>query len=212
MEMDMELVDLEIKIKKEMRYFMAIIIMGLAFGGIAMAFGISSITLNALALRTMSSNIFLNILLIVIGSIVAYLALRYFISTAEVLSRFKTIKESKTEEKNRSREKLTEQIIKLMNLYRDEKHQIKRMIIITKIAGACFLANAIIQTVLLVININAGTAEVVPSFIGILISSIMSAVGFFLPSSFQKYSICWDERLVRSLEAEKKIATIMEEP
>jgi hypothetical protein len=115
-------------------------------------------------------------------------------------------------EKNRTREKLTERIVKLMSLYRDEKPQIKRMILISKIAGVCFLANTLIQTVVLFINLTTGTAEVIPGVGGVIVSIVMSAVGFFIPSSFRKYAICWDERLVRSIEAEKKIASFMEEP
>ena len=210
--MDMELADTEIKIKKEMRHFMALTVMSIAFGGIAMALAISSITTNAFALTTTISNIFLNIPLIAIGFIVAYLAIRYIISTVEVFDKFDEIQEDELGEKNRTSEKLTERIVKLLNLYRDEKPQIKRMILISKIAGVCFLVNALLQTAILIFNLTTGTAEVIPAVGGIIVSIVMSAVGFFIPSSFRKYSVCWDERLVRSIEAEKKIASFMEEP
>ena len=212
MEMDLELTNTETKLKKEMKHFMALVVMSIAFGGMAMAFAISSITTNAFALTTTISNIFLNVLLIAISFIVAYLAIRYIISTVEVFDKFDEIQEDEVGEKNRTREKLTERIVKLMSLYRDEKPQIKRMILISKIAGVCFLANALIQTATLIFNLTTGTAEVIPAVGGIIVSIVMSAVGFFIPSSFRKYSVCWDERLVRSIEAEKKIASFMEEP
>jgi glucan phosphoethanolaminetransferase (alkaline phosphatase superfamily) len=212
MEMDLELTNTETKLKKEMKHFMALVVMSIAFGGMAMAFAISSITTNAFALTTTISNIFLNILLIAISFIVAYLAIRYIISTVEVFDKFDEIQEDEVGEKNRTREKLTERIVKLMGLYRDEKPQIKRMILISKIAGVCFLANAFIQTATLIVSLTTGTAEVISAVVGILVSIVMSAVGFFLPSSFRKYAVCWDERLVRSIEAEKKIASFMEEP
>jgi hypothetical protein len=212
MEMDLELTNTETKLKKEMKHFMALVVMSIAFGGMAMAFAISSITTNAFALTTTISNIFLNILLIAISFIVAYLAIRYIISTVEVFDKFDEIQEGEVGEKNRTREKLTERIVKLMNLYRDEKPQIKRMILISKIAGVCFLVNALLQTAILIFNLTTGTAEVIPAVGGIIVSIVMSAVGFFLPSSFRKYAVCWDERLVRSIEAEKKIASFMEEP
>jgi hypothetical protein len=212
MEMDLELANTEIKIKKEMKHFMALTVMSIAYGGIAMAFAISSITTNAFALTTTISNIFLNISLIAISLIVAALALYYIISTAEILSKFDEIQEGEAREKSGTREKLTERIVKLMDLYRDEKPQIKRMILISKIAGVCFLANALIQTATLIFNLTIGTAEVVPAVGGIIVSIVMSAVGFFLPSSFRKYAVCWDERLDRSIEVEKKIASFMEEP
>jgi hypothetical protein len=211
MEMDLELANTEKKIKKEMKHFMALTVMSIAFGGIAMAFAISSITTNALALTKTISNIFLNIPLIAISFIVAALALYYIISTAEILSKFDEIQEDEAGERNQTREKLTERIIKLMDLYRDEKPQIKRMILISKIAGVCFLANALIQTAILIFNLTAGTAVVIPAVGGIIVCIVMSAVGFFLPFSFRKYAVCWDERLVRSIEAEKKIASFMEE-
>jgi hypothetical protein len=211
MEMDLELTNTEIKIKKEMKHFMALTVMSIAFGGIAMAFAISSITTNALALTTTISNIFLNIPLIAISLIVASLALYYIISTVEIMSKFDEIHEDESGEKNQTREKLTERIVKLTGLYRDEKPQIKRMILISKVAGFCFLANALIQTATLIFNLTIGTAEVIPAVGGIIVSIVMSAVGFFLPSSFRKYAVCWDERLVRSIEAEKKIASFMEE-
>jgi hypothetical protein len=211
MEMDVELANTEKKIKKEMKHFMALTVMSIAFGGIAMAFAISSITTNALALTKTISNIFLNIPLIAISFIVAALALYYIISTAEILSKFDEIQEDEAGERNQTREKLTERIIKLMDLYRDEKPQIKRMILISKIAGVCFLANALIQTAILIFNLTAGTAVVIPAVGGIIVCIVMSAVGFFLPFSFRKYAVCWDERLVRSIEAEKKIASFMEE-
>jgi hypothetical protein len=211
MEMDLEIANTEIKIKKEMKHFMALTVMSIAFGGIAMAFAISSITTNAFALTTTISNIFLNIPLIAISLIVAALALYYIISTAEILSKFDEIQEDETGERNQTREKLTERIIKLMDLYRDEKPQINRMILISKIAGVCFLANALIQTAILIFNLTAGTAVVIPAVGGIIVCIVMSAVGFFLPFSFRKYAVCWDERLVRSIEAEKKIASFMEE-
>jgi hypothetical protein len=212
MEMDLELTNTETKLKKEMKHFMALVVMSIAFGGMAMAFAISSITTNAFALTTTISNIFLNILLIAISFIVAYLAIRYIISTVEVFDKFDEIQEGEAGEKNRTREKLTERIVKLMNLYRDEKPQIKRMILISKIAGVCFLVNALLQTAILIFNLTTGTAEVIPAVGGIIVSIVMSSVGFFLPSSFRKYAVCWDERLVRSIEAEKKIASFMEEP
>ncbi|MBE3122084.1 MAG: hypothetical protein IMZ43_02545 [Thermoplasmata archaeon] len=212
MELDIELTNTETKIKKEMKHFMALVVMSIAFGGIAMAFAISSITTNALALTTTISNIFLNIPLIAISLIVASLALYYIISTVEIMSKFDEIQEDGAGEKNQTREKLTERIVKLMSLYRDEKPQIKRMILISKIAGVCFLANALIQTTTLIFNLATGTAEVIPAVGGIIVSIVMGAVGFFIPSSFRKYAVYWDERLVRSLEAEKKIATFMEEP
>ena len=211
MENDLELKNTEIKIKKEMRYFMALVVMSIAFGGIAMAIGIASITTNALALKTTDWIVILNLVSnIAISLIIAYLAFRYIISTAEVLSKFDDIQDEKDGELDQSSEKLTQRIVKLMGLYREEKPQIKRMILISNIAGICFLINAIIQMANLIGSFNIGTIELASATAGILVSLIMAGVGFFLPFSFRKYSVCWDERILKSTEAEKKIASFME--
>jgi hypothetical protein len=213
MEMDFELTDAENKIKKEMKHFMALIIMSIAFGGIAMAFAISSITVNGLALKASDSTQVLNsVSNMAIGFVVAGLALWFIISTAEVMSRFEEIQEVKDDEKELPHEILTTRIINLIGLYREKKPQIKRMILVSKIAGICFFANAFIQTVILILNFNTGSIMLFSAVVGILVSVVMGVVGFFLPASFNKYAVCWDERILKSAEAEKKIASFMEAP
>lgn len=213
MEMDLELTSTEKKIKKEMKHFMALNVMSIAFGGVAMALAISSLTVNALSLMKMADSI--NLLHVFsnigISLVVGVVAFWFIISTAEVLSKFEEIQEEKNGEKNLAGEKLTERIIRLMGLYREERPQIKRMILVSKIAGICFLANALIQTVLLALNVNSGSVELAPAIGGILASLVMGVVGFFLPSSFRKYAVCWDQRLLKSGDVEKKIVSFMEE-
>jgi len=213
MEMDLELTNTEKKIKKEMKHFMALNVLSIAFGGIALAFAISSLTVNVLALKSTDSVSLLNVFSnIGISLVVACLALWFIVSTAEVLSKFDDIQGEKNGENFFSRETLTERIVKLIGLYREEKPQIKRMILVSKIAGICFLVNALVQTILLAFNLSTGDVSVAPAIGGILVSLVMGIVGFFLPSSFRKYSVCWEERLFRSNEVEKQIASFMEEP
>jgi len=211
MEIELELTNTEKKIKKEMKHFMALNVMSLAFGAMAMAFAIATITTNVFALTKTISNIYLILISLVIGFIVAYFSLRYVISTAEVLSTFDEIQDVEVDEKNQTRETLTEHIVKLMAFYRDEKPQIIRMMLVSKIAGICFFANALIQTAILAFNLYSGIADMVPAVGGILVSIVMGMVGFFLPFSFRKYAMCWDERIQLSAEAEKKIVAFMEE-
>ncbi len=212
MEMDLELTNTETKIKTEMNHFMALTIMSLAFGAIAMAFAIATITTNVLALTNMISNRYFILFSLLIGFIVAYFALRYVISSAEVMSKFDEIQEDENREKNLPFERITERIVKLMGLYREEKSQIKRMILVSKIAGICFFANALIQTIIVSITFNLETIELAPAIGGIFVSLIMGIIGSYLPSSFHKYAICWDDRLIKSEDAEKKMASFMEEP
>jgi hypothetical protein len=213
MEMDLDLTTTETKIKKEMKHFMALNVMSIAFGGIALAFAISALTVNGLALKTADSTMLLNSFSTIgVSLIVACLALWFIISTAEVLSKFEDIQEDKNGEMSLPHEKLTERIVKLIGLYREEKPQIKRMILVSKIAGVCFFANALLQTIVLFLNLNSGSITLISAIGGILVSFIMGVIGFFLPSSFHKYSVCWDERLIKSDDVEKEILSFMEEP
>lgn len=212
MEMDLELTTTETKIKKEMRHFMALTVMSIAFGGIALALAISLITVNVFSLKMADWVILLNsVSNIGIGLAIAGLALWYIISTAEVMGKFEEIGEEKNGGANLPSERLTERIVNLIGLYREEKHQIKRMILVSKIAGTCFFVNAVLQTALLLGNPASGSVELIPAVGGILVSLVMGMVGFFLPFSFRKYSVCWDERVLKSAEAERKIATILED-
>jgi hypothetical protein len=211
MEIDKDILDTRSKIKKEMNRFMALNVMSIAFGGVAMAFAISSLTVNIPALITSDLTNMTNLCFnIVIGCIVAVFAIWFIISSVEVMSKFTEIQEE-NDEKNHSSEKLTKRIVNLLGLYREEKPQIKRMILVSKIAGVCFLGNAVLQTIILYLRLNAGSVDLISAVGGILVSIVMGAVGFFLPFSFTKYAVCWDERLVKSGEVEKKIASFMEE-
>lgn len=195
------------KIKSETRYFLALIIVSLAFGGMAMAFSVAAITNNAMILTSSFNFAFVNLPLIAIGFIVAYLGIRYIISTAEVMDKFDNIQEKTG--KNPTREELTSQVVKLMGLYRDEKPQIKRMITISKIAGACFIVYAAIQPLLILFR--GGELQVFPLVTGTIVILALGAVGFIIPYFFKKYSVCWDKRLEMGTEVEKKIASFMEE-
>lgn len=196
-----------------MKHFMALTVMSIAFGGIALAFAISALTVNGLALKTTDSTMLLNSFSnIGISLIVACLALWFIISTVEVLSKFDEIQEDKNGETSLPSEKLTGHIVRLIGLYREEKPQIRRMILVSKLAGVCFFANALIQTITLFLSLASDSVAVGPAVGGILVSVIMGMVGFFLPSSFHKYAVCWEERLLKSDDVEQKILSFMEEP
>lgn len=196
------------KIKKETKYFMALVIVSLMFGGMAMAFSVAAIANNALAVTRGLDFAFVNIPLMAVGFVLAYLGIRYIISTAEVMDKFDDLRKDKIEE-NSTREELTSQVVKLMSLYRDEKPQIKRMISISKIAGTFFIAYAIIQTALFIVGFSP--VHLFPEVIGTLLIFAFGGSGFVIPYFFKNYSFCWDKRLEMGAEAEKKIASFLEE-
>ena len=173
-----------------------------------MAFSVAAIINNVQSLISSFNFVFVNLPLIAIGFIVAYLGIRYIISTAEVMDKFDEIQEKK-KDKNPTREELTSQVVKLMGLYRDEKPQIKRMITISKIAGTCFIVYAAIQPLLTLFR--GGELQVFPLVAGTIVILALGVAGFVIPHFFKKYSICWDKRLEMGAEAEKKIASFMEE-
>ncbi len=212
MNMELDLNSTELKLRKEMKHFFALTVMSLAFAAIVIAFVVTSLTVNIPALRTVDSSVLLKTLFnIVISIVIGYLAFRFLISTAELLSRLDDIRPDETSEKPVSSESVTGRIIQLMGLYREERPQIQRMILVSRIAGTCFVANAILQTVLFAFNYTGGTLALASGIGGIIVSLIMGLVGFLLPFSFKKYAVCWDQRIVKGVEAEKTIASLLED-
>jgi hypothetical protein len=212
MNMDLDLNNTETKLQKETKHFMALTVMSLAFAGIAIAFVVASLTTNIPTLLTGDSNLLLKTLFtIVLSIIVGYLAFRFLISTSEILSRFDEIKQDDTSGQPVSSERITGRIIQLMGLYREERPQIQRMILVSRIAGVCFFANAILQAIQLTLNYSGGTIDLASGVGGVIVSLIMGLVGFYIPSSFKTYKVCWDERIVKGVEAEKTIASLLED-
>ena len=212
MNMELDLNNTELKLRKEMKHFFALTVMSIAFAAIVVAFVVTSLTVNIPALRTVDSTVLLKTLFnIVISIIIGYLAFRFLISTAELLSRLDDIRQDDASEKPVSSEDITGRIIQLMSLYREERPQIQRMILVSRIAGICFLANAVLQTVLFAFNYTGGNVALASGIGGIIVNIVMGLVGFFLPFSFKKYAMCWDQRIVKGVEAEKTIASFMED-
>ena len=212
MNMDLDLNNTETKLQKETKHFMALTVMSLAFAGIAIAFVVTSLTTNIPALLTGDSTLLLKTLFtIAISLIVGYLAFRFLISTTEILSRFDEIKQDDASGQPVSSESITGRIIQLMGLYREERPQIQRMILVSRIAGVCFFANAILQAIQLTLNYSGGTIDLASGVGGVIVSLVMGLVGFYIPSSFKTYAVCWDERIVKGVEAEKTIASLLED-
>ncbi len=191
---------------------MALTVMSLAFAGITIAFVVTSLTTNIPALLTDDSTLLLKTLFtIAISLIVGYLAFRFLISTAEILSRFDEIKQDGASGQPVSSESITGRIIQLMGLYREERPQIQRMILVSRIAGVCFFANAILQAIQLTLNYSGSTIDLASGVGGVIVSLVMGLVGFYIPSSFKTYAVCWDERIVKGVEAEKTVASLLED-
>jgi uncharacterized membrane protein len=212
MNMELDLNTTHLKLQKEMKHFFALTVMSLAFAAIVIAFVVSLLTVNIPVLWTGDSTMFFNTVSnIVISLIVGYLAFRFLLSTAELLSRFDEIKQDDTGETPVSSESITGKIIELMGLYREERPQIQRMILVSRVAGICFFANALLQTILLILNYTGGSVALASGVGGIIVNLVMGLVGFFLPFSFKKYAVCWDHRIVKGVEAEKTIASLLED-
>ena len=200
----------EEKFRRELRSFTALSVISLAFGAIAMALSVSFAVMNITPLVQLKPGFYTNAISIFLGFVAAGFSIKWLLSSTEIFSGLDDLRdESKKLVTSPDSEKLTGLIVRLMSMYRQEKPTINRMILLSKLAGACFIANGAILAASLVVGLYTGGADVLQSVVGILISLAVGAAALYLPSSFQRYAAAWDARLQGSDSAEKELSTLM---
>jgi hypothetical protein len=110
-------------------------------------------------------------------------------------------------------ESLTGLIVKMTAQYRENKPTIKVMMLISRIAGVCFLISGVFNLATALTNVMTGVPEldVLIQIIGAGFSFIMATASFVIPHFFGKYSKIWDYRLEETAKAEKELKKRIEE-
>ncbi|MBM5804822.1 MAG: hypothetical protein FJZ49_01975 [Candidatus Verstraetearchaeota archaeon] len=198
------------KFKRELRSFTALSVISLVFGAIAIALSVFFTVMNITPLVQLKPGFYTNAISVFLGFVAAAFSIKWLLSSTEIFSGLDDIRdESKKLGPSPDSEKLTGLIVRLMSMYRQERPTINRMILLSKLAGACFIANGVVLAISLVVGLYTGGADMLQSVAGILISLAVGAVGLYLPSSFQRYAAAWDARLQGSDSAEKELSTLV---
>jgi len=202
-----------LKVQRELISLYALAIMNIAFGGIAMALAISIGVQNILALVKAQSLLPPQLTFGILGFLAFGVSLRWLISSTEILDGATDIKDDYEKKKaNLADEDLTGLIVQMMAYYRRNKPTIKKMMVVSKIAGVCFLIGGgfNLTTVLTSIVSGAPQWDILLQALAATINFVVGAVSLFLTHFFGKYCSAWDYRLEETSKAEKELEKQLE--
>lgn len=196
------------KFQRELNSLQGLSIMNIVFGGLAMSLAISIIVQNILALTKAQSLMLPEVALVVLGFVVAAISIRWLVSSAELLDGAADLKDEYSEKKaGLDEDGLTGLIVKMLAQYRENKHTIRAMMLVSRVAGVCFLISGafILETAMSSITGGAPTGEMLLQVLGSGFNFAMAAASLAIPHFFGKYSEVWDIRLEESAKAEKEL-------
>jgi len=203
------------KSQRELNSFQGLAIINIVFGGLAMSFGIAVGVQNLLLLVQAQSLLLTQLVLVALGFLSTAISIRWVVSSAELLDGTTDMKDEYTEKKKTGidDEGLTGLIVKMTAHYRENKPTIKTMMLISRIAGACFLISGAFNLATALTNLMTGVPQldVLTQIIGTGLSFTMAAASFVIPHFFGKYATIWDYRLEETAKAEKELKKRIEE-
>jgi len=202
------------KFQRELKSLHGLAIMNIVFGGLAMALAISIGVQNILPLIQAKNFLLPQLTLVILGFLASVISLRWIISSAETLDGADEIKDDYEKKKaSLDEEGLTGLIVKMIANYRENKPTIKKMMLISRIAGVCFLISGTFNFATAVNYIITGAPlwDIFIPALGTAINFAIAAASFTIPHFFSKYSATWDLRLEETAKAEKELRRQLEE-
>lgn len=148
--------------------------------------------------------------LIILGGLAFAIAIRWLISSAEIIDAHSTLTSSLSEHKKNNTlndDALTGLIVDMTAAYRENKPTLKLMVTISRIAGVCFGIAAMLALggLIAALAFNTPLWETAAQVSNVAINFAMSAACFIIPHFFGKYSSVWDQRLKQTANAEVEL-------
>ena len=202
------------KVQHELNSLWGLAIISIIFGGIGMAFSISIGVQNIFPMVQTQTLLFPQAAFVVLGFLAAAVSIRWLVSSAEMLDSADDLRVDYAEQKKSPNEDgLAGLIAKMTGYYRENRPKIKTMMLISRIAGLCFVISGAISSTTALINVTSGVpqADVLIQVIGAAFSFAIAAASFAIPHFFGKYTKIWDYRLEETAKAEKEFRRQMEE-
>ncbi|MDD1658560.1 MAG: hypothetical protein LUQ41_08945 [Methanomicrobiales archaeon] len=195
----------------ELRSFFALCILNLVFGALILAFGVQYIVTSVLALVQGGTSFGFVITQILAWGAIAFLGLRWIVSSAEVMSGVTDIQEEFTAlEEPVSGEILTGLIVRMMARYREHRKAIRLMTLVCTLGGALFLALGVWNLVQAGLTLGSGGSPYL-SLLAAGINLTIGMVSLLLSSWFRRYSRAWDLRLAEASRSEEALRHAMEQ-
>jgi hypothetical protein len=186
------------KLKREANSLLGLSIINIVSSAMVLAFGASALFPNLITMAQAGSVLFPEVAWSTLGLIAFVIGIRWLVATAEVLEIHEQLKEGS--EKGQDEDSLTGVIVGAMASYREKKGTIKAMLLISRIAGVCFLITAIYSIA------TAAFAGNLWLLTGAIPNIAIAVAAFIIPHYFSKYQQIWDSRVKETEKAEKLLA------
>jgi hypothetical protein len=204
------------KLQHELNSLLGLLIINLLCSGLALAFGAYFLMPNLIQMATTRIINIDQIGLAVLGALAFAIAIRWLVSTAELMDMqddLKTDLRSHKEKQTLDDETLTALIVKMTAAYRENKPTLKRMMTISKVASALFALGASIAVILAIVGAITGTPlwNTSLTLVNAAICYGVAAAAYIIPHFFGKYATIWDTRLNGVDKAEVQLQKMLGE-
>jgi hypothetical protein len=186
------------KLRRESNSLLGLSIINMVSCALVLAFGASTLFPALIKMVETQSVLLPELVWTILGLLAFVVAIRWLVATAEVLEIHEQLKEGS--KKNQDEDSLTSVIVEAMVSYREKRGTIKAMLLISRIAGVCFLIAGIYSIV------NAAIAGDLWLIAGVIPNLAIAAAAFIIPHYFSKYQKIWDGRVKETEKAEKLLA------
>ncbi len=183
------------KLKREANSLLGLSVINIVSSAIVLAFGSAALFPNLITMAKAQTVLFPEIAWSALGLIAFVIGIRWLVATAEVLEIHEQLKEGSKNAQDE--DALTGVIVDSMGTYREKRGTIKAMLLISRIAGVCFLLAGIYSIV------NAAIAGDLWLLAGVIPNLAIAAAAFIIPHYFSKYQQVWDSRVKETEKAEK---------
>ncbi|MEJ5292658.1 MAG: hypothetical protein WHS82_03590 [Candidatus Methanosuratincola sp.] len=198
----------EDKFLRELRSFSSLLLINIAFSGVAMALGVALAVANIQAL--LSGWNALNLAVSAAGVAGFVLAMRWLVSVVELFDGVDEIRDEYARENGgKDRRVLAGLVARLAAHYRSNRKTISRVILLTRAAGLCFVANGVFVLLQSALNGQAEWAGLAGAVAAAVVNFGVGAAGLSVPRFFIGYSRCWEERLEGISHAEERLSGLM---
>jgi hypothetical protein len=195
------------KLKQEINSFMGLTASNLVFSALAMGLGISIVVPNVTSMVATRSILLPELFLVIFGFLAFAVSIKWLISSVEMFETATELKEEYAKNKMLDEETRTGLVIKMMSYYRENKPTFKKMMLISRVAGVCFLISGAFTLTTIIINLANGiqSMNLLIQVSGAALTFAIAVTSFVVPHFFSKYSKTWDNRLEETTKVEKEL-------
>lgn len=206
-------VEIETTFHEELRSFFALALLNIVFAALTLAFGVSIVITQVLALLDAGTVQIVPVAYLLLGGVAAVVGLWWLPRSAEVFGDVEDLQEAEARA-DHDTEEMVRLMVRMMALYRDRRELVGGMVLVARIGGAIFLLVSVINLVRLVVQVTgpAGTGAplTIPIGIaGIAVTAGMGVAALLISVLFGRYSAAWDTRLAESDRVGKILTQVL---